>query len=181
MPDSVEGLFVCNGGLKVHCYCLFAGVIHVIHCFKRTGVGAYRIRPPWRGGCPLIVDVLLCAFISISLTWGRMRYAPTLVRLLFWFYWVVCWFHFRPHEGVSDTPLHLFGWFLGFIVLCDDFIFAHIRAYPLSPIRFALVLYLMSVERPHYLQLGIKKCKSFGFSFFSALTLHYLCIVWAIN
>ena len=50
--------------------------------FQRKGVGAYRIRPPWRqeyinhwSG--------LAIFVACSLTSGRMRYAPTPVRLIF--------------------------------------------------------------------------------------------------
>ena len=50
--------------------------------FQRKGVGAYRIRPSWRreyinhwSG--------LAIFVACSLTSGRMRYAPTLVRLIF--------------------------------------------------------------------------------------------------
>ena len=118
----------------------------------RKCVGAYRIRPSWRWKGTFDGGDVLGDIISFSLIWGRMRYAPTPVRLIFGIYWVAWWFHFCPHQGVCDTPL-----------------------------LFSFVLYLMSVERPHYLQLGIKKCKSFGFSFFPALTLHYLCIVWAIN
>ena len=45
---------------------------------------AYRIRPSWRGRCISNECVMLGVIISFSLTWGRMRYAPTLVRLLSW-------------------------------------------------------------------------------------------------
>ena len=47
-----------------------------------------------------------------------------------------CWtlsFHFRPREGVCDTPLHLFGCFLGFIGLRIGSVFAHMRAYAIRP------------------------------------------------
>ena len=49
MPVSFVGIFGWNGGLKVHCYVCFVDVIQIIHFFKRTSVGAYRIRPScWR-------------------------------------------------------------------------------------------------------------------------------------
>ena len=47
----------------------------------RTGVGAYRIHPPWRRGCMFDEGVLFAVIISFSPIWGRMRYAPTHVRL----------------------------------------------------------------------------------------------------
>ena len=55
--------------------------------------------------------------VSYSPTSGRMRYAPTLVRLIFGIYWVVCWFRFRSLQGVCDTPLHLFDYCRGQIQL----------------------------------------------------------------
>ena len=53
-------------------------------CFKTKTVGAYRIRPPWRGKCTSNDGVMLGDIVSFSPTSGRMRYAPTLVRLLSW-------------------------------------------------------------------------------------------------
>ena len=67
-----------------------------------------------------------------------MRYAPTPVRLISGVDWVMHWFHFRSHQGVCDTPLHLFDCFFGFIVLGDDFIFAHIRAYAIRPYTYSV-------------------------------------------
>ena len=45
------------------------------------------------------------------------------------------WFRFRSFQGVCDTPLHLFGCFLGCIGLCFGFgsVFAHFRAYAIRP------------------------------------------------
>ena len=83
----------------------------------RKCAGAYRIRPPWRRKCTSNDDVMLGVIVSFSPTWGRMRYAPTPVRLKSSFYWWMCWFHFRSHEGVCDTPLHLFVYYLTFIGL----------------------------------------------------------------
>ena len=37
-----------------------------------------------------------------------MQYAPTLVRLKSGLDWGMDGLHFRPHQGVCDTPLHLF-------------------------------------------------------------------------
>ena len=42
-----------------------------------------------------------------------MRYAPTPVRLNFGLCWFARWFRFRSREGVCDTPLHLFDFFTG--------------------------------------------------------------------
>ena len=53
-------------------------------CIDRRCVGAYRIRPPWRGCCMFDGGILFAVIISFSPTSGRMRYAPTLVRLLSW-------------------------------------------------------------------------------------------------
>ena len=53
--------------------------------------------------------VSFAVIVSYSLISGRMRYAPTLVRLIFGIDWFAHWFRFRPHQGVCDTPLHLFG------------------------------------------------------------------------
>ena len=47
-------------------------------------------------------------WVSFSLTSGRMRYAPTLVWLKFGLDWGMGELRFRPHQGVCDTPLHLF-------------------------------------------------------------------------
>ena len=46
-----------------------------------------------------------------------MRYAPTHVRFFSGIYWFAYWFRFRPHEGVCDTPLHLFVYYHGQIQL----------------------------------------------------------------
>ena len=102
--------------------------------FQRKGVGAYRIRPPWRqeyinhwSG--------LAIFFACSPTSGRMRYAPTLVRLIVGrggdfrcAFAHVRAYAIRPYtcslnrwagrrfslrvrsrQGVCDTPLHLFA------------------------------------------------------------------------
>ena len=61
--------------------------------------------------------LLGCVMISFSLTSGRMRYAPTPVRLIFGFYWIGGWIRFRSREGVCDTPLHLFDYCRGQIQL----------------------------------------------------------------
>ena len=53
-------------------------------CFKPKTVGAYRIRPSWRGKCTSNDGVMLGDIVSFSPTSGRMRYAPTPVRLLSW-------------------------------------------------------------------------------------------------
>ena len=100
---------------------------------NRTGVGAYRIRPSWRGKSTSNECVMFVVIIPFSPTWGRMRYAPTHVRLISGFCWVMYWFRFRSHQGVCDTPLHLFDWFLGLVGLLVGFIFAHIRAYAIRP------------------------------------------------
>ena len=51
--------------------------------FNRTSVGAYRIRPPWRGICSHSAKWVTIhrQFTPYSRTSGRMRYAPTPVRL----------------------------------------------------------------------------------------------------
>ena len=85
------------------------------HQINGKSVGAYRIRPShWRKS---MFDgiVLLDVIVSFPLTWGRMRYAPTPVRLKFGLVRVMGEFRFRSHQGVCDTPLHLFGWNLGFV------------------------------------------------------------------
>ena len=53
--------------------------------------------------------ILFAVIVSFSLTSGRMRYAPTPVRLKSWIDWGLRWFRFRSREGVCDTPLQLFG------------------------------------------------------------------------
>ena len=99
--------------------------------FNFAHIRAYAIRPYT---CSIVFWGLLgCMLFPFPPTWGRIAYALTLVRLISGFYCVAWWFHFRPHQGVCDTPLHLFGWFPGFIWLGDDFIFAHIRAYAIRP------------------------------------------------
>ena len=93
MPASVEGLFIWNGSVKVHCYVCFADVKHVIYCFKRRCVGAYRIRP----SC-----------------WRYCMSAANMPALFVWFFgcnrsvMVHCYCIVRPYEGVCDTPLHMF-------------------------------------------------------------------------
>ena len=66
---------------------------------------AYAIRPYT---CSLNLWPGRCICVACSLTSGRMRYAPTLVRLI-----VGRGGDFRclfAHvEGVCDTPLHLFA------------------------------------------------------------------------
>ena len=106
----------------------------------RTGVGAYRIRPPWQGKCKSNDGVMLGVIVPLSLTSGRMRYAPTPVRLFFGIYWFAHWFHFRPHQGVCDTPLHLFDWFFVCIGLRVGFVFAHIRAYAICPYTCSIII-----------------------------------------
>ena len=53
-----------------------------VHRFNGKYVGAYRIRPSWRGCCIFDDNDVFAVIISFPLTWGRMRYAPTLVRWL---------------------------------------------------------------------------------------------------
>ena len=62
-----------------------------------------------------------------------MQYAPTLVRLKSGLDWGMDGLHFRPHQGVCDTPLHLFDYYWGFIGLGVGFVFAHLRAYAIRP------------------------------------------------
>ena len=62
-----------------------------------------------------------------------MRYAPTPVRLISGVDWVMHWFHFRSHQGVCDTPLHMFVCYLCYFGLRIGFISAHIRAYAIRP------------------------------------------------
>ena len=52
---------------------------------------------------------VFAAIVSFSPTSGRMRYAPTLVRLKSGLDWGMGELRFRPHQGVCDTPQHLFG------------------------------------------------------------------------
>ena len=92
---------------------------------------AYAIRPYT---CSIdFWGVLGGMFVSFPPTSGRMRYAPTLVRLKSRLYWDMCWFHFRSFQGVCDTPLHLFGWNRGYIGVCVGSVFAHLRAYAIRP------------------------------------------------
>ena len=120
-------------------FCPFEGVCPCVHTVCQINsvncktVGAYRIRPPWRRKWMFDGDNVFAAIVSFSLISGRMRYAPTLVRLIFGVYWMVCLFHFRPRQGVCDTPLHLFGWNRGYIGLCVGSVFAHFRAYAIRP------------------------------------------------
>ena len=51
---------------------------------------------------------MLGNIIPFPLTSGRMRYAPTPVRLIFGIYRFACRFRFRSFEGVCDSPLHMF-------------------------------------------------------------------------
>ena len=55
-------------------------------------------------------------------------------------YWVICWFRFRPREGVCDTPLHMFDCILGLIGLLVGFVFAHIRAYAIRPYTCSMMI-----------------------------------------
>ena len=109
-----------------------AGMLHIIRpsyypCIDRTGVGAYRIRPPWRRGCMFDGGILFAVIISFSLTSGRMRYAPTPVRLLSWlntinhyhcsieFWDILCvaFVPFPPTSGrmrYAPTPVRLLSW-----------------------------------------------------------------------
>ena len=48
---------------------------------------------------------LFVVIVSFPLIWGRMRYAPTPVRLYCGVDWFGCRFHIRSFEGVCDTPL----------------------------------------------------------------------------
>ena len=82
-------------------------------CITRTGVGAYRIRPPRRRK-RWLNELVMCSLIS---------------------------FHFRPHQGVCDTPLHLFDWFPGFIGLHVGFVFADLRAYAIRPYTCLIVFW----------------------------------------
>ena len=92
---------------------------------------AYAIRPYT---CSIDFGYLWgCVMIPFSPTSGRMRYAPTPVRLIFGIGWVAGWFRFRSFEGVCDTPLHMFDCFLGLVGLGVGFVFAHIRAYAIRP------------------------------------------------
>ena len=104
-----------------------------VHRFNGKSVGAYRIRPSWRRCCMFDGGILFIVIVPFSLTWGRMRYAPTPVRLISGIDWVGGWFRFRPREGVCDTPLHLFDWKHCFVGWCVGFVFAHMRAYAIRP------------------------------------------------
>ena len=81
-----------------------------------------------------------CVMIPFSPTSGRMRYAPTPVRLIFGIGWVAGWFRFRSFEGVCDTPLHMFDCFLGLVGLGVGFVFAHIRAYAIRPYTCSFII-----------------------------------------
>ena len=59
-----------------------------VHYIERKCVGAYRIRPPWRRTRSFNDGIMFAANISFPLTSGRMRYAPTPVRLKSWLHWV---------------------------------------------------------------------------------------------
>ena len=59
-----------------------------IHYIERKCVGAYRIRPSRRRTCPFNDGIMFAANISFPLTSGRMRYAPTPVRLKSGLHWV---------------------------------------------------------------------------------------------
>ena len=83
--------------------------------------------------------VSFAVIVSYSLISGRMRYAPTLVRLISGIFWVVSWFHFRPFEGVCDTPLHLFDDILGYVGWLMGFVSAHLRAYAIRPYTCSMV------------------------------------------
>ena len=115
-----------------------AGMLHIrrgyfVHryYFIFAHIRAYAIRPYT---CSIKNDNdVFAVIVSFSPTSGRMRYAPTLVRLKTMLYWVMGWSHFRPHQGVCDTPLHPFDWNLGDIGLLVDSIFAHLRAYAIRP------------------------------------------------
>ena len=106
---------------------------------NRTGVGAYRIRPSWRGRCMFDGVVSFAVIVSYSLFSGRMRYAPTVVRWYSWVCWIVGWLRFRSFEGVCDTPLHMFDWFLGYVGLGVGSIFAHFRAYAIRPYTCSII------------------------------------------
>ena len=71
--------------------------------------------------------------VPFSLTSGRMRYAPTLVRLISWVCWIGDGLRFRSFQGVCDTPLHLFDDILGCVGLQVGFVFALFRAYAIRP------------------------------------------------
>ena len=62
-----------------------------------------------------------------------MRYAPTLVRLISWVWWIGGLFRFRSFQGVCDTPLRLFGVYLGYVGLGVGCVFALFRAYAIRP------------------------------------------------
>ena len=81
----------------------FVGCYHFVFAHLR----AYAIRPYI---CSIeILGLLGRTFRAFSITSGRMRYAPTFVRLKSWVCWVVRFVRFCSREGVCDTPLHLFG------------------------------------------------------------------------
>ena len=143
-------------------------------------VGAYRIRPPQRRNCTYNDCGLLGVTISFSFIWGRMRYAPTLVRLKSWDCWVVrfCVFDhirayaIRPYScsveilGLLGSTFRAFSitsgrmryaptldrLYLGVDESCASCIFAHIRAYAIRP-------YTCSVEI-----LGLLGCTFRAFS-----------------
>ena len=105
---------------------------------NRKHVEAYHIRPQHGRNCMLNDDDVFVVIISFSPTSGRMRYAPTPVRLKTMLCWFAHWFRFRSREGVCDTPLHLFVYFTGYIGLCVGSVFAHMRAYAIRPYTYSI-------------------------------------------
>ena len=63
--------------------------------------------------------IMMVVGYATSPTSGRMRYAPTLVRLISWVWWIGDLFRFRSFQGVCDTPLHLFGDFMGIMMVVE--------------------------------------------------------------
>ena len=95
---------VCDTPL--HMFDCILGLVGLRVCSVFAHVRAYAIRPYT---CSIDFGYLWgCVMIPFSPTSGRMRYAPTLVRLNFGICWFACLFHIRPLQGVCDTPLHLF-------------------------------------------------------------------------
>ena len=90
---------------------LILGLIGLCVCFVFAHIRAYAIRPYT---CSIDFWCLLGWWlVSFSPTSGRMRYAPTPVRLISGGCWVVCLFHIRSLQGVCDTPLHMFVYYRG--------------------------------------------------------------------
>ena len=105
----------------LHLFDCFPGFIVLRDDFNFAHIRAYAIRPYT---CSIDFGYLWgCVMIPFSPTSGRMRYAPTLVRLNFGICWFACLFHIRPLQGVCDTPLHLFVYCRGWIW----FIITHVR------------------------------------------------------